>query len=326
MGVRHISRAHEPFPLGRHPLGFLAGLEAICFLEGGFMLLPKSRLQRLQLLRRGNPAVDQTLCVHGLRTWMLVDLLVQDGLRILGCIRLVVTKAPVANNIHNDIGLPGLAPLGSQLESARHSHRVVAIYVQDGEVEALAEIRGVERGSVIHGIRCETHLVVDDHMNCAPNVEFLNMSQLHGFIDDALPGERRIAVEEDGKNSFPGLGSVAKVELLGPCTAQCDGVDCLQVRRVRFQCGCHRGASLEAEYLRGSKMILHIPREEPVVLVALLHQLLEVVVGALELSEHLNQWLSHHVGQDVQAPPVRHANDALRHAEAGSLLDSSVHT
>mmetsp|Transcript_107577 Transcript_107577/g.304910 ORF Transcript_107577/g.304910 Transcript_107577/m.304910 type:complete len:313 (+) Transcript_107577:2688-3626(+) len=71
-------------------------------------------------------------------------------------------------------------------------------------------------------------------------------------------------------------------------------------------------------------MVLHVAGVEPVVLLGLLQQFVEVVVRAFELGEHLHQRLRDHVRKHVEAATVRHSNDALVGAQLGRLLEGRV--
>mmetsp|Transcript_49391 Transcript_49391/g.116089 ORF Transcript_49391/g.116089 Transcript_49391/m.116089 type:complete len:230 (-) Transcript_49391:837-1526(-) len=229
MRVGHVSGTDEALPLGGNPFGFLTGLEAVRFLKGGFMLSPEGRLRSFELLWSSHATVYQAFGIHRFSSRMLVDLLVQHRLRILWRIRLVVAEAAVANNIDDDICLPGLSPLGGELECTGDRHRVITIYMQDGKIEALAEVRGVQGGPVIHRVRGEAHLVVDDDVDGATDIELRDMRQLQGLVADALTSKGGIAVEKNRHDPRPRLCSISQVVLLGPSSTQRNGVHRLQV-------------------------------------------------------------------------------------------------
>mmetsp|Transcript_84960 Transcript_84960/g.203634 ORF Transcript_84960/g.203634 Transcript_84960/m.203634 type:complete len:539 (-) Transcript_84960:195-1811(-) len=326
MRVGHVSGTDEALPLGGNPFGFLTGLEAVSFLEGGFVLFPDRRLHCFELLWSSGAAVYQAFGIHRFGSRMLVDLLVQHRLRILWRIRLVVAEAAVANNIDDDICLPGLSPLGGELECTGDCHRVITVYMQDGKIEALAKVRGVQGGPVIHRIRGEAHLVVDDNMDSSANVKLPHVRKLQRLIANALPSKGGIPMEKDRHDARPGLCCVAQVVLLCPCSPKGDSVHCLQVRGIRLKRSKHRFPIRKLADIGCSQVIFDIACEQPIVDLTLLHNVLKVVMRALELSKHLDQRLANDIREHIQATPMRHPNDGLLDPHLGCTFDGSIDT
>mmetsp|Transcript_94478 Transcript_94478/g.197363 ORF Transcript_94478/g.197363 Transcript_94478/m.197363 type:complete len:393 (+) Transcript_94478:1590-2768(+) len=310
-------------PLRGHPLHGVT-LEAIGGHKGLLQLLPGCFLDAVELSLGGNALGDELLGKHPLSSGVVGDLLVELGLCVVGVEGLVVAESSVADHIEDDIAAPSLTPLCGELESSHDRGRIVAVAVEDWAFEGLAQVGAVHGGSVIDGVGREADLVVDHNVDGATDGEVADTLQLHGLVADALSGERSISVEEDRKDLLLVLLGVARVELLGSGPAEGDGVDSLQVRRVGFEGHCGFLAVGELPDVRGAQVVLHIARKSPIGRLHDVHQLVEVVVGALELSEHLHQGLADHVGEHVKTTSMGHANDDILHAHVHCLRDGSV--
>mmetsp|Transcript_35677 Transcript_35677/g.77055 ORF Transcript_35677/g.77055 Transcript_35677/m.77055 type:complete len:551 (+) Transcript_35677:1574-3226(+) len=310
-------------PLRGHPLHGVA-LEVVGLSEGGLELIPSCFLHAVQFGLAGDALRDELLGEEALRAGVLRDLLVELRLGVVGVQGLVVPEASVADDVQDHVGAPGLAPIGGELESSHDRGRIVAVAVEDWAFEGLAQVGAVHGGSVIDGVGREADLVVDHNVDGATDGEVADTLQLHGLVADALSGERSISVEEDRKDLLLVLLGVARVELLRSGPAQGDGVDSLQVRRVGFEGHCGFLAVGELPDVRGAQVVLHIARKSPIGRLHDVHQLVEVVVGALELSEHLHQGLADHVGEHVKTTSMGHANDDILHAHVHCLRDGSV--
>mmetsp|Transcript_49390 Transcript_49390/g.116083 ORF Transcript_49390/g.116083 Transcript_49390/m.116083 type:complete len:583 (-) Transcript_49390:837-2585(-) len=230
MRLSLVRGAHVTLPLRGHPVAHvLVRLEAVRLLESLFMLLPKIALHGVELGLRHHTAAKKLLFENDVRPGMFVDLLVEHRLRILRSIRFVVPEASVTNHVNDHILSPGLSPLRSQLEGRGNCHRVVAVDVENWEAEAFAQVRRVHRGAVIDRVRGEAHLVVDDDVDGATDIELRDMRQLQGLVADALTSKGGIAVEKNRHDPRPRLCSISQVVLLGPSSTQRNGVHRLQV-------------------------------------------------------------------------------------------------
>ena len=135
---------------------------------------------------------------------------------------------------------------------------------------------------------------------------------MHGLVDDALSGEGGVAVQQHRHDLLALL--VAPVELLRPHLPLHHRVDGLQVRRVRHhrQSDVLVGGAVQPLDV-GAQVVLDVARS---------------LVGRLqarELREDLVERLPADVGEDVEAPPVRHPHDDALHAELGRLVDDGLH-
>mmetsp|Transcript_38173 Transcript_38173/g.61580 ORF Transcript_38173/g.61580 Transcript_38173/m.61580 type:complete len:255 (+) Transcript_38173:1221-1985(+) len=183
---RFVRRTDEALPFRGHPVHSLFGIEAVGCCKSLFVVLPEGCLYAIQLLLAGDSSSNQLLAIDCLAPWMLVDGLVQHWLRVLRRVSLIVAEASVAHDFDDDVVLPLLAPLGRQLEGGIHGNGVVAVDVQDGQIEGLSKVRGVHRRTVVNWICREANLIVDDHVYGAAHVEFLDMRQLQSLVHDSL--------------------------------------------------------------------------------------------------------------------------------------------
>ena len=137
---------------------------------------------------------------------------------------------------------------------------------------------------------------------------------------DALPGERRVAVDEDRKYLAPlrvarlrGTLPVQGAILLGANPPLDHRVDDLQMARVEGQRQVHAPAVGQRPVAGVSEVVLHV---------APAHHRLDLRV--LELGEQLAQPLAEHVDEDVEAAAVGHAEDDLFSALPPELLHQPV--
>ena len=114
---------------------------------------------------------------------------------------------------------------------------VVAVDVEDRRLDALGDVGAVVRGARRARVRREADHVVDDDVHRPADRVRRKIGELHHLRDDALPGERCVAVQQHG-HDLP-LVVVPDQELLGPRLACDHRVDRLKVRRVRREVHVH---------------------------------------------------------------------------------------
>ena len=180
---------------------------------------PQSRLRppafRIELPRRRLPA-DR--CVH-------------DRLRRRGLVGLVVPKPAIADEIDDDVLVELHAVVDGEARREHHRLGVVAVDVQDRRLDHLRDVAAIERGArVARVVRGEADLVVDDQVDRAARVERAGLRHLQGFLDHALAGEGRIAMDQHGHDLVAAL--VAAPLLARAYRAFDDRVHDLEVRRV----------------------------------------------------------------------------------------------
>ncbi len=133
--------------------------------------------------------------------------------------------------------------------------------------------------------------------------------QTEAFGDHALAGEGRVAVEQKRQHLF--ALPVPHLILLGADLAKHHGIDALKMRGVGGERQVH-AVLVELAVGRGAQVIFHVTRAFDIV---------GLGGAAAELVEDGAVGLGHDVGEHVEAPAVRHADDDLAHAELAAALD-----
>ena len=108
-----------------------------------------------------------------------------------------MAEAPVADEVDDDVVAEARAV--GEREPDRRDRRlgIVGVDVDDRRVEALGEVGGVAGRAALRRVGREADLVVRDHVQRAAGRVALERVEVERLGDDPLPGERRVAVEED---------------------------------------------------------------------------------------------------------------------------------
>ena len=199
--------------------------------------------------------------------------------------------------------------------------------MDDRDLEALGEIARVERRAGIADVGGEADLVVDDDVDGAASGVAGESGEVERLGDDALPGERRVAVEQDRQRAVailrrrPGLAALV---LGGARHPLHDRVDELEMTRVRGQ---RRAAPRPSRHPRSCAR--RAPRwyfTSPVT-----PSSLEESEGAgarapapFEGGDDRGVGLAEDVGQDIETAAVGHAEHDLAHAVGGGIVDDRV--
>ena len=135
---------------------------------------------------------------------------------------------------------------------------VVAVDVEDRGLHRLGDVAAVDRRAGELGRGGEPDLVVDDEVDRAADPIAGDVAHRQGLGDDALAGERGVAVDEDRQHGI----RAGRVDLVlgGPDHALDDRVDGLQVARVGGELEEDVGAG-RAHVLAGrAEVVLHVAR------------------------------------------------------------------
>ena len=200
--------------LGRRPSAH-AGLEAL--LDVHQPLVGLGRLA-VGLLLRDRPARPRARGVELPRGGQRLDPLVHHRLGVGRLVALVVPEAPVADQIDQHV-LVESVPVGHrQPHRAEARLGVVAVDVDDRDVEALGQVgRVAGRARVVH-VGGEADLVVGDDVERAAGAVPLERAQVERLGHHALAGEGGIAVDGDRQRRGGVVMGVAPAALglLGP--------------------------------------------------------------------------------------------------------------
>src|SRR5690606_33245801 len=131
-------------------------------------------------------------------------------------------------------------------------------------------------------------------------------------LDDALPAERGITVDEQGHDG-PAL-QIAAIMLLGTDDPLDNRVDQLQVRGVESEGDMHLAVVLADTVMAVAQMVFDVA-----VALALRNGGI-----AFEFAENRLVWLVQHMGEGVEAAAMGHADDEFLDAEAGAVVNDRV--
>ncbi len=186
---------------------------------------------------------DQNLGVQLAHRPLGLDALVHERLGVARVVPLVVAVPAVADEVDDDVLVEPLAERERQPSGPHAGLGVVAVDVEDRRLDHLGHVGRVHRrpGGFRRG--GEAELVVDDDVHRAADPIAGEAGEVQRLGDDALAGERGVAVDEqreDGVVVDPAdhrrrraVGRRGQPVLLGPGHALDDRVDGLEVRRVR---------------------------------------------------------------------------------------------
>ena len=158
--------------------------------------------------------LDQPLAVDLADRRVLLDRRVHQRLGEARLVALIVAEAAIAPHVDDDVAVEGLAELDRQLAAEGDRFRIVAVDVQDRRLDALGDVRRIGRRARELRAGGEADLVVDDEMDRSARPVAGQAGETEAFPDDALAGERGVAVEQDRQHG------IASRVALGVCTAR----------------------------------------------------------------------------------------------------------
>ena len=165
--------------------------------------------QRVLGLVDGDVATaHQRLDVELAHTATFGDRLVHQRLGVAGIVTLVVTVTPVAHHVDHDVLVEPLAVLPGEVGDSHACLGIVAVDVEDRRLDGLGDVGAVQRRAGV--LRCggETDLVVDDQVDRAADAVAADVAHRERLGDDALAGERRIAVDQHRQHAERTGGSI----------------------------------------------------------------------------------------------------------------------
>ena len=305
-------RRMEAGPVALQPVRLvrLVGLRRLIGrLHGGLELVP----HRLRF-RRGHHALGcQPFGIQRAGGLRAADRAIHHRLGEGRFVGLVVAVPSIADDVQHDVGGEAHAEFRRHARAEDHRLGVVAVDVQDRRLDRLRDIGAIEPRIGVRRHGGEADLVVDDQMDRAAGAVADELAHRQRLVDQALAGERRVAVHQDRHHRGPPLrvagGVLARAHL-----ADHDGIHRLQVRRIGLQRDVHLMAG-DLDVGRGAEVVLHVARALHIVGLEAL---------AAEFGEHRGERLLHDVDQRVEPAAMRHADGDLDHALRGHRLDHRV--
>ena len=217
----------------------------------------------------------------------------------------------VADHVDDDVFVELLAEFEGQLSHPEARLGVVAVHMEDRCLHHLRHVGAVHRAARRFGVCREADLVVDDQVDSPSGAVAAQLAEVQRLGDHALPDERGIAVHQEGQHREL-VGRVDLV-LLGPHDALDDGIDGLEMARVRGQRHRYRVARDARVLPVRAEVVLHVTA---------------AIDGperhVLELAEHLVHALAHDVHERVEPTPVGHADHGLGHPVGAGAIEHRV--
>src|SRR5579875_212425 len=133
---------------------------------------------------------------------MATDLLIHDRLGERGFITLVMSPAPVANQVDQDILMEPVAVSMRYTHSCESSFRVIGIHMNNGHLESFGQIACEERRATIFRFGCKSELVVQNDMDGSTYPVAAQLSEIQRLSDNALAGESRITMNENRQGAI----------------------------------------------------------------------------------------------------------------------------
>ena len=235
-------------------------------------------------------------------------------LRVGGLVLLVVAEAAVADQVDQRVAAEALAERGGQPHGRDAGLHVVGVHVDDRDVEALGEVRGIAGRAAVARIRGEAELVVRDDVERASGAVAVEGLQVQRLRHHALAREGGVAVDQHGHHHRRVVNRLATLaaRLVGARAALDHRVDDFQMARIRGESDRDPLAAGELVGARRAVVVLHVAGA------ALGHRGIGLeVLLALEFHEDRLVRAAHRVRQHVEATAVRHAENHLARAGSG---------
>ena len=165
------------------------------------------------------------------------DLPVHERLRVRGLVGLVVAEATVPDQVDHHVATIRAAVVVREGDRRQARLDVICVDVDDGDVETLGKVGCVARRPAILRIGGESDLVVGDEVHGAAGRVPGKRLEVEHLLDHALPGKRRVAVDEHGQrgHGIEMQRGGAPLRLRGAAPAFHHRVDRLQVARIGQQ-------------------------------------------------------------------------------------------
>ena len=272
----------------------------------------------LGVLLRDHALGDQPVRVQLPHRRMVLDLRVHERLGVGRLVGLVVAEAAVADQVDQRVAPEALAEAHRQPHGGDAGLHVVAVHVDDRDVEALCEVGGVAGRAALLGVGGEPELVVGDDVDRSARVVAVERLQVERLRHHALRREGGVAVDQHRQHHggvVMGLAVLAR-GLVRAGAALHHRVHDLEVARVGRQRHGDRLAARQLVGARGAVVVLHVAGA------ALGHRGIGIeVLLALELHQDRLVGAADRVREHVQPAAVRHAEHHL----AGACTRGAVH-
>ena len=242
---------------------------------------------------------------------MLFDLFVEQRLSDGGIVDFAVAVATVADEVDDDVGAELVAVFDGQAGDADYGVHIFAVDVEDGNRLAARDAGGEARGVFFGVAGGEAEQIVDDDMNRAADGVAGQVGVVHGFGEDALSGERGVAVHEERKIFF--ASAFAGAILLGASAADGDGIDGFEMAGIRNQMDVNFAAAARDVFAGRAHVIFHVAGAENA-----------ARVDVFEAGKDFFGIALGDVGNHVQTAAMAHAHHKFDGAQAGAGVENFI--
>ena len=226
-------------------------------------MMPPIRLQLRDLAIGQNPLGNELLGVDLEGRLVQADFLVHHRLGERGLVAFVVAEPAIAKHVDDHRLMEFLPEFDRDLRGIDDGFGIVAIDVNDRRPDHFRGIRRIGRGPRIAWRGGEADLIIDDEVNRPSGSVSLEPGKTETFGDHALTRKRRVAMNEE-RQHFRAFDDIVQLILLGAHLAEDDGIDDLEMRRVRGQRKVDP-VVVEVAVGRGAQMIFDVAGTRDVV-------------------------------------------------------------
>ena len=145
----------------------------------------------------------------------------------------VVAPAAVAVHVDHHVAVERRAEVQRQVDHLGHRLGLLAVDVEDRDLQHLGDVGGVGRRAALLRRGREADLVVDHHVDRAAHRVAGQLAQVERLLHDPFADEGRVAVDQD--RHAPLVAEVGAAVLLGPRQPQGHRVDELQVAGIEAE-------------------------------------------------------------------------------------------
>ena len=265
------------------------------------------RFQARGLVRAERARVDQLLFEKLRHRRPLLDFRVEIGLGEGRLVAFVVAVTAVAIHVDHHIAAEFLPKIEGQLGDEFHGERVVAIHMENRDLDHLRDVGRIHRRARVFRQRRESDLIVHDHVDGAARAVAVELRHVERLRHDALARESSVAMDEQRQNFAPQF-RIAAHPLPRARGSLHDGIDRFEMARVGREANLHLGAILQLPDRAIAEVIFHIAIAR--------HEVGDVVGGKFG-EDDLQRFLQE-IRQDVEPAAMGHPH--------ANLLDPMMRT
>ena len=164
------------------------------------LVAPASNFVRFGLRDFAQP--EQVIEVALAHRRAVLDRLVHPRLGERRLVPLVVPPAAETVHVDHDVTMKSGAEIQRQIHYLRNRFRILAVHVEDGNLQHLRHVAGIRAGPPLLRRRREAELVVDDDVDRPAHGVPGQLAQIQRLLHDPFTGKGRIAVDQQSDAQF----------------------------------------------------------------------------------------------------------------------------